>query len=47
MIAVRPETLVGFAAQAATLKEFALSHYWNEPDSDMDLDVMFITRLLD
>ena len=47
MIALRPRTLAGVAAVAATLKEWDLSHYWKEPDIDMDWDVAMLTRFLD
>ena len=47
MIALRPKTLAGLAALAATMKEDALYSYWNTPDEDRDWDVMLITRFLD
>jgi hypothetical protein len=47
MIALRPKTLAGLAALAATMKEDALSSYWNKPDEDRDWDVMLIARFLD
>jgi hypothetical protein len=47
MIALRPKTLAGLAALAATMKDDALSSYWNKPDEDRDWDVMLISRFLD
>ena len=47
MIALRPKTLAGLAALAATMKEDALRSYWNKPDEDRDWDVMHVTRFLD
>jgi hypothetical protein len=47
MIALRPKTLAGLAALAATMKDDALSSYWNKPDEDRDWDVMLITRFID
>jgi hypothetical protein len=47
MIALRPKTLAGLAALAATMKEDALRSYWNKPDEDRDWDVMLVTRFLD
>ena len=47
MVALRPRTLAGLAALAATMKEDALGSYWNKPDEDRDWDVMLITRFID
>jgi hypothetical protein len=47
MIALRPKTLAGLAALAATMKEDALRSYWDKPDEDRDWDMMLISRFLD
>jgi hypothetical protein len=47
MIALRPKTLAGLAALAATMKDDALYSYWDKPDEDRDWDVMLISRFLD
>lgn len=47
MIALRPKTLAGITAVAATLKDYALSHHWQEPKEDRDWDVEILTGFLD
>jgi hypothetical protein len=47
MVTLRPKTIAGIAAVAATLKDFSLSRYWDKPDEDRDWDVMLITWFLD
>jgi hypothetical protein len=47
MSALRPRTLAGLAALAATMKEDALYSYWDKPDEKRDWDVALITRFLD
>jgi hypothetical protein len=47
MIALRPKTLAGITAVAATLKDYALSQYWRETKEDRDWDVEIITGFLD
>ncbi len=47
MIALRPNTLAGIAAVAATLKDYALSFHWKEPEEDRDWDVEILTKFLD
>jgi hypothetical protein len=47
MISLRPKTLAGVGAVAATMKEDALNQYWDKPEEDRDFDVSLITRFLD
>jgi hypothetical protein len=47
MIDLRPTTPGGIAAIAASLRDEALSSYWNEPVAERDCDVEVITRFLD
>jgi hypothetical protein len=47
MIALRPKTLAGITAVAATLKDYAIREYWKEPVEDRDWDVEIITGFLD
>ncbi len=46
MIALRPKTLSGIAAVAATIKEDQC-HFWKEPEKDRDWDVVLVTRFID
>jgi hypothetical protein len=47
MLDLGPTTVAGIAAVGATLREDALSDYWNEPVRDRDWDVQLVTRFID
>jgi hypothetical protein len=47
MLDLRPTTLAGIAATAATLMEDQLTHLWDEPENDRDWDIRMLTRFID
>ena len=47
LLALRPKTLGGIAAVAATLKNEELANYRNTPEDDRDFDVRCITPFPD
>lgn len=46
MIDLRPKTLAGIAAVAASLKEDQ-SHFWDETEKSRDWDILLVTKFID